>query len=114
MITLHLIKHNNSSRKPIVKVLQVSIIKHSLTPPTRFQLKLVDELGINQTRSFQIPTDVGPGSYFEYKWGVLGFGEVQNVFVKESNGRVEGPWYFVEQVAIGESCFDFIKCFLKF
>ena len=29
MITLHLIKHNNSSRKPIVKVLQVSIIKHS-------------------------------------------------------------------------------------
>ena len=75
--------------------------------PTRFELKLVDEFGINQTRSFQIPSDVIPGSNFEYEWGVLGFGEVQSIFVKENDGRVDGPWYFVEQVVIGECCYSF-------
>ena len=60
-------------------------------------MKLVDKEGNKQIKQFTVDGD----DTFDYYWTNLKKGENYRVFVKEFDGRIEGPWYFVDEVNTG-------------
>ena len=63
----------------------------------QFYLKLVDEDGNEQIKQFT----VDGGDIFDYHWTNLRKGESYRVLIKETDGKVEGPWYFVDGITTG-------------
>ena len=63
----------------------------------QFYLKLVDKDGNEEIKQFTVDGD----DTFYYYWTNLKKGENYRVFVKEFDGRIEGPWYFVDEVSTG-------------
>ena len=77
--------------------LKVSIKLTENNKNNQFYLKLVDKEGNEQIKQFTVDGD----DTFYYYWTNLKKGENYRVFVKEFDGRIEGPWYFVEKVNTG-------------
>ena len=77
--------------------LKVSIKLTEYNKNNQFYLKLVDKEGNEQIKQFTVDGD----DTFDYYWYNLRKGENYRIFVKEFDGRIEGPWYFVDEVSTG-------------
>ena len=63
----------------------------------KFYLKLVDSNGNEQIKQFTVAGD----DTFDYYWQDLRKGESFTVVIKEVDGLIESPWYFIDQVDTG-------------
>ena len=84
--------------------LKVSIKLTENNKNNQFYLKLVDKEGNEQIKEFTVDGD----DTFDYYWTNLRKGESYRVLIKEFDGKVEGPWYFVDEIITGG---NFYKCF---